>query len=124
MTEAARPPTDPRPWPLELRLRAGRQVLHVRFDDGLAADLPAHLLRVFSPSAQVQGHGAGEEAMLVADKRAVRILAVERVGSYAVRLVFDDGHDSGFYTWDFLAGFARTLPARQARYERETAAAR
>ena len=108
-------------WPTELRLRKGRQTLAIRFDDGFAADLPAHLLRVFSPSAEVQGHG-GEEKMLAVGKDGVRITAIERVGSYAVRLSFDDGHNSGYYTWAWLEDFAQTLDARRARYERETAA--
>ncbi|MFK7791788.1 MAG: gamma-butyrobetaine hydroxylase-like domain-containing protein [Devosiaceae bacterium] len=107
-------------WPTELRLKAGRKVLQVTFDDGLTADLPAQLLRVYSPSAEVQGHGAGQK-QLVLGKEDVGIGSIERVGSYAVRLIFDDGHDTGFYTWAFLEDFAQTLEAKRAAYDAEIA---
>jgi DUF971 family protein len=109
-------------WPTELRLKKGRRSLAVTFDDGLTADLPAELLRVYSPSAEVQGHG-GDKPKLVLGKKDVQISAVERVGSYAVRLVFDDGHDSGFYTWAFLEDFTQTVDAKRQAYEDEAAAA-
>lgn len=109
-------------WPTELRLKTGRKILAVSFDDGLAADLPAELLRVYSPSAEVQGHGA-EKPKLVLGKKDVQINAVERVGSYAVRLVFDDGHDSGFYTWSYLEEFAQSVEAKRKAYDEEAAAA-
>lgn len=109
-------------WPTELRLKAGRKTLQVTFDDGLQADLPAELLRVYSPSAEVQGHGAGSKR-LVLGKENVAISAIERVGGYAVRLVFDDGHDTGFYTWAFLEDFARTLKDKREEYDKQKAAA-
>lgn len=110
----------PRRWPTQLLLKAGRQTLSVTFDDGLQGDLPAELLRVYSPSAEVQGHGASQ-MKLVLGKQQVRINAIERVGSYAVRLIFDDGHDSGFYTWAFLDDFVRTLDDKRADYDSQTA---
>ena len=108
-------------WPTELRLLTGRQTLRVTFDDGFSADLPAELLRVYSPSAEVQGHGAGQKK-LVLGKENVAIGSIERVGSYAVRLIFDDGHDTGFYTWAFLEEFAQTVDAKRASYDEERAA--
>lgn len=107
-------------WPTELRLKSGRKSLGVSFDDGLSADLPAELLRVYSPSAEVRGHG-NDKPKLVLGKRDVQINAVERVGSYAVRLVFDDGHDSGFYTWAFLEEFAQSVNAKRTAYDKEAA---
>lgn len=109
-------------WPTELRLLKGRQTLHVTFDDGVSGDLPAELLRVYSPSAEVQGHGAGQK-QLVLGKQHVAIGAIERVGGYAVRLVFDDGHDTGFYTWAFLEDFVQTVDDKRRDYETEKAAA-
>ena len=108
-------------WPTELRLLAGRRTLRVTFDDGHTADLPAELLRVYSPSAEVQGHGPSQR-QLVLGKEEVGIRAIERVGGYAVRLLFDDGHDTGFYTWAFLDEFARTLSDKRSNYEHEKAA--
>ncbi|MEQ9811663.1 MAG: DUF971 domain-containing protein [Azospirillaceae bacterium] len=92
---------SPTPWPREIRLRRADRVLVVDFDDGTLAELPAELLRVESPSAEVQGHSASQKK-LVAGKRDVAITAVEPVGNYAVRLIFSDGHDTGFYSWDYL----------------------
>ncbi|WP_375570194.1 DUF971 domain-containing protein [Ahrensia marina] len=114
--------SKPGRWPTELRLKAGKKTLQVSFDDGLQADLPAELLRVYSPSAEVQGHGSGPKK-LVLGKEDVAIRSVERVGSYAVRLVFDDGHDTGFYTWAFLDDFAQTLDEKRDSYDKEKATA-
>ena len=77
------------------------KILTVTFDDGRAFDLSAEYLRVESPSAEVQGHSP-DEKRLVAGKRHVAILGIEPVGNYAIRIIFDDGHDSGFYTWNEL----------------------
>ena len=88
------------PVPIEIRLDRAARVLRVTFD-GAAFALPAEYLRVESPSAEVQGHGPGQR-MYVRGKQAVAIVAVEPVGHYAVRLVFDDGHDSGIFSWDYL----------------------
>ena len=88
-------------WPTEIRLLADKRVLAVAFDDGQHVEVPAELLRVESPSAEVQGHGPSERK-LIAGKRNVRILRVDPVGNYAVRLIFDDGHSSGIFSWPFL----------------------
>jgi DUF971 family protein len=93
-------------WPEELRLSADRATLAVRFNDGSAYALPAELLRVESPSAEVKGH-TPDQAQLVFGKRAVAIAAIEAVGNYAVRLTFSDGHSTGIYTWDYLARLGR-----------------
>jgi DUF971 family protein len=87
--------------PVEIRLKRAERVLELRFDDGLHVTLSAELLRVESPSAEVQGHGPSQKT-IVGGKRNVAITAVEPVGHYAVRLVFDDGHDTGLYSWDLL----------------------
>ncbi len=94
--------------PTELRYSRTVRVLHVAFDDGAAFDLPAELLRVESPSAEVQGHGAGGKT-LVSGRARVGIAAILPEGNYAVRLVFDDRHDTGIYSWAYL----RELGERQ-----------
>ena len=109
-------------WPKEIRLKKGRQTLEVSFDDGLSALLSAELLRVLSPSAEVQGHGAGK-AKLIGGKRGVGIRSIERVGTYAVRLIFDDGHSTGFYTWAYLEDMALTHEEKFKAYETDLAAA-
>jgi DUF971 family protein len=89
------------PWPTELRLDKDKRVLTVGFDDGQSFALPAELLRVLSPSAEVQGHSP-EQRVTVAGKKDVGILRVEPVGNYAVRIKFDDLHDTGIFSWDYL----------------------
>jgi DUF971 family protein len=89
------------PWPSEIRLGRDRRALTVRFDDGVEHTLPAEMLRVLSPSAEVQGHSA-EQRVTVPGKRLVNITAVDPVGNYAVRLTFDDGHNTGIFTWSYL----------------------
>src|SRR5882724_13707718 len=88
-------------WPVEIRLVKDRRALHVTYDDGAAFDLPAELLRVTSPSAEVQGHSEAQRKT-VGGKRNVTILTVDPVGNYAVRLGFDDMHATGIYSWAFL----------------------
>jgi len=88
-------------WPVEIRASSRDRVLEVVFDNGERFSLPAELLRVESPSAEVRGHGEGQR-ITVAGKRQVGIVAVEQVGNYAVRIRFDDGHDTGIYTWRYL----------------------
>lgn len=110
-----------KPWPTELRLRKDRAALNVTFDTGETFELPAELLRVRSPSAEVQGHSAAERK-LVAGKRNVVILEVQPVGNYAVRLGFDDMHDTGIFSWDYLLDCGRNLARYQAEYEAELAA--
>jgi DUF971 family protein len=90
-----------RPWPLDLHLNPAKDALTVRFDDGAAYVLEAEYLRVMTGSAEDRGHGAGPRPP-VPGKRDVKIAAVNSVGRYAVRLVFDDGHDTGLYSWDLL----------------------
>ncbi len=87
--------------PREIRLKREEKVLEVDFDDGASFRLPAELLRVESPSADVQGHSAAQK-QTVAGRRNVGIIGLEPVGSYALRIRFDDGHDTGLYTWDYL----------------------
>ena len=88
-------------WPVEIRLPKDRRALRVAFDDGRTFDLSAELLRVTSPSAEVQGHSEAERKT-VGGKRNVTILSVDPVGNYAVRLGFDDMHSTGIYSWAFL----------------------
>ncbi|HUK01865.1 MAG TPA: DUF971 domain-containing protein [Steroidobacteraceae bacterium] len=112
------------PVPVELRLRTQSRVLAVAFDDGSRFDLPFEYLRVYSPSAEVKGHGPGQE-VLVLGKADVGVRAVEPVGQYAVRLIFDDGHDTGLYTWKYLfelgSGYSRKWAAYQARVQEKRA---
>ena len=103
------------PWPLEIRLKSGGKMLEVAFDDGRKFSLPAELLRVESPSAEVQGHGPGQKTV-VAGRRHVGIMAVEPIGNYAVRLRFDDLHDTGIYSWDILHRFGETQDALWQAY--------
>jgi DUF971 family protein len=89
------------PWPVELRLRRAEKRLDIEFDDGKRFRLGAEYLRVESPSAEVQGHGPGQRT-IVAERAHVGILDLEPVGNYAVRIKFDDLHDTGIYSWDYL----------------------
>jgi DUF971 family protein len=89
------------PRPTEITLHQKSGVLDVAFDDGQRFSLPVEYLRVFSPSAEVRGHGPGQEVLQVG-KRNVGVNAVEPVGVYAVKFVFSDGHDTGIYSWDYL----------------------
>ncbi len=93
--------TPSRPRPEEIRLKTADKVLEVDFDDGKGFAFPAEFLRVESPSAEVKGHQPGQET-LVTGRRHVGIMEVEPVGKYAIKLVFDDLHDSGIYSWDYL----------------------
>ncbi len=102
-------------WPTELRLSKDRRTLHVAFEDGAVYALPAELLRVESPSAEVQGHGPTQKKT-VPGKRAVEIIAVEPVGHYAVKLSFDDMHDTGIYGWDYLRELGETGEAKMQAY--------
>ncbi|MGN6549571.1 MAG: gamma-butyrobetaine hydroxylase-like domain-containing protein [Pararhizobium sp.] len=106
---------ESRHWPTELRVARDRRRLTVAFDDGAVFEVPAELLRVASPSAEVQGHSP-EQRVTVAGKRNVEILKVLPVGTYAVRIVFDDLHETGIYTWDYLHELGRDRDARMAAY--------
>ncbi len=105
------------PWPTELRLNPAKDRLTVAFDTGERFELPAQYLRVESPSAEVQGHGQGRK-QIVTGKENVAIAALEPVGNYAVRIVFDDGHDTGLFTWDYLLELGREQPKKWATYLR------
>lgn len=103
------------PVPLEIRLVKAEQKLHVTFDDGSSFALPAEYLRVESPSAEVQGHGPSQRTT-VPGRRHVGIMAVEPVGHYAVRLLFDDMHDTGIFSWDYLYQLGREQDGRWQAY--------
>ena len=102
-------------WPTEIRHKRAEKVLEIDFDDGQSFALPAELLRVESPSAEVQGHG-GDEKTIVAGRRHVGILEIEPVGNYAIRIKFDDLHDSGIYSWTYLYGLGRRKDSIWANY--------
>lgn len=87
--------------PVNIVLHQQSRVLEVEYEDGQRFELPCEYLRVYSPSAEVRGHGPGQETLQVG-KREVNIVAIEPVGSYAIKLVFSDGHDTGLYSWDYL----------------------
>ena len=110
-----------RPWPTELRLRKDRKILTVAFDDGEKFDLPADYLRVCSPSAEVQGHSPSERRT-VAGKQNVEILELHPIGNYAVRLVFDDMHSTGIFSWDYLFELGRDHEENWRRYLADLAA--
>ena len=88
-------------WPVEIRHKQAERRLEIEFDDGVTFSLPAELLRVESPSAEVQGHGPGQK-QFVAGRREVGIIAIEPIGNYAIRIKFDDLHETGIYTWPYL----------------------
>ena len=111
MSEAAK-----RPWPTEIRLNPAKTALTVEYDSGERFVLAAEYLRVESPSAEVQGHGAGQK-QIVTGKEAVTIVALEPVGNYALRIRFDDGHDTGLYSWDYLHELGREHGKKWAIYK-------
>ena len=102
-------------WPVEIRLPKDRRTLRVAFDDGRTFELSAELLRVTSPSAEVQGHSEAERKT-VGGKRNVAILSVDPVGNYAVRLGFDDMHSTGIYSWTFLRDLGENAERRLQEY--------
>lgn len=104
------------PTPTEIKLRSKSRVLEVSFADGKQFELPFEYLRVHSPSAEVKGHGPGQE-VLVLGKESVGIRGVEPIGHYAVRLIFDDGHDTGLYTWSYLYELGNERAAKWASYQ-------
>ena len=116
--------------PTEIQLHTKSRMLEIRFEDGAHFELPCEYLRVYSPSAEVQGHGPGQEVLQIG-KEDVTITAVEPVGNYAVKLVFDDGHDTGLYSWDTLYSLGMNQEEnwrhylnrlREAGHERQTQA--
>ncbi|MEZ5938701.1 MAG: DUF971 domain-containing protein [Hyphomonadaceae bacterium] len=102
-------------WPVELRFSKRDASLHIGFDDGFRGEIPFELLRVESPSAETKGHG-GERPPPPAGKRNVRVVGADPVGRYAVRLRFDDGHDTGLYTWTYLRELCEQREQRMAVY--------
>jgi DUF971 family protein len=119
----------PIPLPVDIRLHQSSRLLEIHFDDNTECMLSCEFLRVYSPSAEVRGHGAGQE-VLQTGKEAVNISAIEPVGHYAIKLVFTDGHDTGLYSWDYLHYLAANYQALwmeyigkldAAGYKRETA---
>ena len=117
-------------YPTDIRLHRASRVLEVVFDDGARFKLPCEYLRVYSPSAEVRGHGPGQEVLQVG-KENVNITAVEPVGNYAVKLYFDDGHSTGIYSWDWLYKLGTQQESRwqdylgqlaKAGYQRTTSA--
>jgi DUF971 family protein len=105
----------PTPQPTDIKLRTESRLLEVSFEDGSHFELPFEYLRVFSPSAEVKGHGGGEGA-LVQGKQNVGISRLEPIGNYALRLFFDDGHNTGLYSWSVLYLLGRDRQANWTRY--------
>lgn len=110
------------PAPTEIILHQKSRTLEIAFDDGARFQLPFEFLRVMSPSAEVRGHGPGQEVLQVG-KRNVAVTSIEPVGSYAAQLVFDDGHDSGLYTWEYLHHLGSNQEALWQDYLRQLEAA-
>jgi DUF971 family protein len=102
-------------WPSKIALNRAERALRIDFDDGAGFTLPCEYLRVESPSAEVQGHSRAQRK-IVAGKRAVGISAIEPVGNYAVRLIFDDGHATGLYSWSYLYELGREQAVRWQAY--------
>lgn len=92
--------------PVKIRLRLASRLVTLEYEDGTSFDLPFEYLRVFSPSAEVRGHGPGQEVLQIG-KEDVRVESIEPVGNYALRLFFDDGHNTGLYTWEYLYELGR-----------------
>lgn len=110
------------PQPTAFKVRKQSRIMEVSFDDGGEFALPFELLRVYSPSAEVRGHGPGQETLQLG-KRDVEIVALEPVGNYGVKPVFSDGHDSGIYTWDYLYQLGRDGTAMWETYLKKLEAA-
>lgn len=109
------------PWPTELRLSKDRRALTIAFDDTASFAIPAEMLRVLSPSAEVQGHSP-EQRKTVGGKAAVEVTAIQPIGRYAVRLTFSDGHNTGIFTWGYLRKLGEEREALWATYLAELAA--
>jgi DUF971 family protein len=114
-------PTDTEVTPTEIRLQKGKTVLAVTFDNGEAFEFPAEFLRVLSPSAEVQGHSPAERKT-IGGKRDVAIIEIHPVGNYAVRLVFDDMHSTGIYSWSYFLKLGRGRGRHWREYLDELAA--
>lgn len=103
--------------PTDIKLHQASRLLEVAFDDGELYKLDCEYLRVFSPSAEVQGHGPGQEVLQIG-KENVNITNIEMVGNYAIRLLFDDGHDTGIYSWELLHRLGVNQESNKADYQR------
>lgn len=103
------------PWPLEIRLKRAERLLEIQFEDGTLFQYPAELLRVESPSAEVQGHSPRQKK-IIPGKGRVGFIGAEPVGNYAIRLLFDDGHDTGYYSWSYLYELGVHMPERWQAY--------
>lgn len=103
------------PRPIDIKLHQTSRLLEIKFDNGTECMLSCEFLRVYSPSAEVRGHGPGQEVLQLG-KEDVNITAIEPVGNYAVKLVFSDGHDTGLYSWDYLYDLARDYEALWLEY--------
>ena len=112
--------TETTPQPTAITVHQQSRVLEVGFDDGKVFNIPFELMRVYSPSAEVQGHGPGQE-VLQTGKRTVELTALEPVGNYAVQPTFSDGHDSGIFSWDYLYRLGSQQDALWQQYERRLA---
>lgn len=106
-------PTSPRPT--DIKLHQSSRLLEIKFDNNTECMLSCEFLRVYSPSAEVRGHGVGQE-VLQTGKENVSITAIEPVGNYAIKLVFSDGHDTGLYSWDYLYDLGRDYEALWLEY--------
>jgi DUF971 family protein len=105
------------PWPTELRVFKNEAKIEIDFSDGKRCSLPAEYLRVESPSAEVMGHGGPSTKKIVSGRRHVKIETIEPVGNYAIRIVFDDKHDTGIYSWSYLRELSDTYAERWAAYQ-------
>ena len=103
------------PRPIDIRLHQASRLLEIKFDNNTECMLSCEFLRVYSPSAEVRGHGHGQE-VLQTGKEAVNIVGIEPVGHYAVKLIFSDGHDTGLYSWDYLYDLAERYDALWLEY--------
>lgn len=108
------------PTPTEIKLHQASRILEVAFNDGNSFKFPCEFLRVFSPSAEVRGHGHGQEVMQVG-KQDVTITEIEPVGHYAIKPSFSDGHDTGIYSWDYLLEIGKNQDMLWARYLQQLA---
>lgn len=106
-------PNSPRP--IDIKLHQASRLLEIRFDNDTECMLSCEFLRVYSPSAEVKGHGPGQEVLQIG-KEDVNITAIEPVGNYAIKLVFSDGHDTGLYSWDYLYDLANNYEALWLEY--------
>jgi DUF971 family protein len=116
------PQAQPAPVPVEIKLHQRSRVMELTFSDGSHFTLPYEFLRVYSPSAEVRGHGPGQET-LQTGKKDVEIVSVEPVGSYAIQPKFSDGHDTGLYSWEYLYGLGRRKDQLWKEYLERLAAA-